>query len=117
VKPVRVAGLESCATLPTSAASETGGERLPDLSLPCLTDGPAIDLSKLGGRPVVVNLWATWCGPCREEIPVLQDGYERYAGKVSFVGVDTKDSPEGAGGFLRDVGVSYFDRDCSGLRR
>lgn len=107
VKPVRVPGLESCASLPTSAASEIGAERLPDLSLPCLTDGPAINISDFDGRPVVVNLWATWCGPCREEMPVLQDAHERYAGEVSFVGVNTKDSPDGAGAFLQEVGVTY----------
>jgi thiol-disulfide isomerase/thioredoxin len=107
VSPVRVPGLESCARLPTSAASEIGGERLPDLSLPCLTGGPAINISEFGGQPMVVNLWATWCGPCREEMPVLQDAYELYAGEVSFVGVSSMDDSEAAGAFLRDVGVTY----------
>jgi thiol-disulfide isomerase/thioredoxin len=107
VSPVRVPGLESCARLPTSAASEIGGERLPDLSLPCLTGGPAINISEFDGQPMVVNLWATWCGPCREEMPVLQDAYELYAGEVSFVGVSTMDNSEAAGAFLRDVGVTY----------
>jgi cytochrome c biogenesis protein CcmG/thiol:disulfide interchange protein DsbE len=107
VSPVRVPGLEPCAKLPTSGASEVGGERLPDLSLPCLTGESAINISKLGGRPVVVNLWATWCGPCRDEMPFLQVAYERYAGDVSFVGVITKDNPKGAGAFLHDVGVTY----------
>ena len=107
VSPVRVRGLESCAKLPASAASEIGGERLPDLSLPCLTGGPAINISEFGGQPMVVNLWATWCGPCREEMPVLQGAYERYAGEVSFVGVSTKDNSEAAGAFLQDVGVAY----------
>ncbi len=107
VSPVRVPALASCARLTTSTARDVGGERLPDLSLPCLSGGPAIDISEFGGRPVVVNLWATWCGPCREEMPVLQDAYERYAGEVSFVGVNTKDDPEGAGAFLEEVGVTY----------
>jgi cytochrome c biogenesis protein CcmG/thiol:disulfide interchange protein DsbE len=105
--PVRVPGLESCAKLPASQAADVGGERLPDLSLPCLTGGPAVDLSQLAGRPVLVNLWATWCGPCREEMPILEDAYKQYAGEVSFVGVDTQDNPEAAAAFLREVGVTY----------
>lgn len=107
VSSIRVPGLESCAKLPTSTASDVGGERLPGLSLPCLTGGSATNISELGGRPVVVNLWATWCAPCREEMPVLQEAYERYAGDVSFVGVNTSDNREGAGEFVQDIGVTY----------
>ncbi len=51
VSPVRVPDLESCTKLPTSTASEMGGERLPNLTLPCLIGGPAINISEFGGRP------------------------------------------------------------------
>lgn len=105
--PVWVPGLESCTKLPASQDGDAGGERLADLSLPCLTGGPAVNLSQLAGRPVLVNLWATWCGPCREEMPILEDAYKQYAGEVSFVGVDTQDNPEAAAAFLREVGVTY----------
>ena len=105
--PVRVPGLEPCANLPVAQAGDVGGERLPALSLPCLTGGQATNISELAGRPVLVNLWATWCGPCREEMPVLHDAYKQYAGEVAFVGVDTKDNPEAAAAFLREVGVTY----------
>lgn len=105
---VAVPGVASCAELPQRTPS--GGSmanRLPPLRLPCLTPGPSIDLSALGGGPVLINLWASWCGPCRAEMPVLQSAYERYGERVAFLGVDTKDSLESAADFLGDVGVAY----------
>ena len=99
-------GVQPCSKLVT-AGTEASGERLPTLSLPCLTGGPAVNLSELGGRPVVINLWATWCGPCREEMPVLQAAHRRYGDGVNFLGVVTKDDPGRAGAFLEEVGVTY----------
>ncbi|MGI8693361.1 MAG: TlpA family protein disulfide reductase [Geodermatophilaceae bacterium] len=103
-----VPGVASCAELPQQTPS--GGstaDHLPPLRLPCLTPGPSIDLSALGGGPALINLWASWCGPCRAEMPLLQDAHERYGEQVTFLGVDTKDSPESAADFLGDVGVTY----------
>ena len=108
VVPVEAEGVEPCTNLPiTKGDRQADGERLAELVLPCLTGGPAVNLAHLGGRPMVINLWATWCGPCREEMPILQDGYQRFGDQVSFVGVATKDSPQGAAAFLEDVGVVY----------
>lgn len=105
---VPVAGVVSCDVLPQQASTATREEdRLPSLRLPCLTPGPAIDVSALGGRPVLVNLWATWCGPCREEMPLLAATAERYASKVQFLGVNTQDSTDAAAAFLPEVGVTY----------
>jgi thiol-disulfide isomerase/thioredoxin len=105
--PTAVPGVASCAELPQQPPDGAEIDRLPQLRLPCLTPGPDVDLSALGGRPVLVNLWASWCGPCREEMPVLQAPYERYGGDVQFLGVDTKDATEPAAAFLAEVGVTY----------
>jgi cytochrome c biogenesis protein CcmG/thiol:disulfide interchange protein DsbE len=106
--PVAVAGIESCAALPQHAPSRAAaGDRLPGLELPCLVPGPAVDLSAMGGRPVLVNLWATWCGPCREEMPLLQAAHLRHGEDVQFLGVNTEDTTEVAAAFLPDVGVTY----------
>ncbi len=59
------------------------------------------------GRPVVVNVWASWCGPCRVEAPLLQRAAERYAGEVVFLGVDSRDDPGPAKAFIRRYGIAY----------
>ncbi len=105
---IEVQGVPSCAELPQLASSaETTGNRLPQLQLSCLTPGPAIDLAALSGRPVLVNLWASWCGPCREEMPILQAAHEQYGEQVQFLGVDSKDTLEAGASFLGDIGVTY----------
>lgn len=59
------------------------------------------------GRPVVVNVWASWCGPCRVEAPLLQRAAADYDGDVQFLGVASSDDRDGAEKFLRRFGVSY----------
>jgi len=105
---VQVQGVASCDTLPQGASSdEATSDRLPPLELSCLTPGPSIDLAALSGRPVLVNLWASWCGPCREEMPALQAAHEQYGEQVQFLGVDSKDTTEAGAAFLGDIGVTY----------
>ena len=58
-------------------------------------------------RPVLVNFWASWCVPCAEEAPVLEDGWQRYRDRVTFVGVDVQDSDADALAFLQKFHVSY----------
>jgi thiol-disulfide isomerase/thioredoxin len=81
------AGVEDCA--PGDAAPVDGG--LPEVTLPCFGGGPDVDLAALRG-PMVINLFASWCGPCRKEMPVLQQFHERYGDRVRVVGVDYTDS-------------------------
>lgn len=102
--PVAVPGIQPCRRLSTTGTSQDG---LPSLRLPCLAERGHIDVSRLGGKPTLVNLWATWCGPCREEMPLLQAGYEKAGGRVQFVGIDTRDDPESAADYLPEVGVTY----------
>ncbi len=105
---IEVQGVASCAELPQMTPSGgTTSDRLPQLQLSCLTPGPTIDLAALSGRPVLVNLWASWCGPCREEMPILQAAHEQYGEQVQFLGVDSKDTLEAGASFLGDIGVTY----------
>jgi cytochrome c biogenesis protein CcmG, thiol:disulfide interchange protein DsbE len=90
---------------PTAAASSRLG------SGPLVSRTPAqfeTDLAALRGRVVVVNFWASWCLPCRNEMPALQQVSRAYAGKpVTVVGVDASDFRADAARFLQRVGVTY----------
>ncbi len=73
-------------------------------------------LAELRGTPVVVNQWASWCGPCRFEFPFFQKVARKYEGRVAFLGVNAKDSREEAKAFLEKYPVPYphyFDDDLS----
>ena len=79
-------GMEDC--LPGAGEPVAGG--LPALRLACLGGGPDIDLSSLRG-PLMINLWAANCGPCREEMPALQAFHQQYADRVAVLGIDFND--------------------------
>ena len=64
-------------------------------------------LAELEGYPVVVNKWASWCAPCRQEFPSFQRQSERLAKKVAFVGVDSNDNDDDARKFLEEYPVPY----------
>jgi cytochrome c biogenesis protein CcmG/thiol:disulfide interchange protein DsbE len=79
---------------------------LPAVELPALAAGGApLELGSLTG-PAIVNLWATWCVPCRTELPEFQAASEDHVG-VRFVGVDIGEDPAVARSFLDDLGVSF----------
>ena len=109
--PDDVSGCESFAS---DGEAVTDGERLPALTLRCMVPGEDVSLDDLGDRPVLVNLWASWCAPCREEMPLLQKVYERDGDRVGFLGVNTEDTPSAAAALLADLDVTYaqvVDRD------
>jgi cytochrome c biogenesis protein CcmG/thiol:disulfide interchange protein DsbE len=80
----------------------------PDFTLNTF-DGPPITLSELRGKVVLLNFWAGWCGPCRDEAPDLQAAWEHYqpSGEVVFLGVAWSDMERSARGFLEEFGTTY----------
>ena len=84
------------------------GPELPDLVLPCLGGGPDVDLTSAApGRPTLVNVWATWCPPCVDEVPELVDLSARAGDSLSVVGVLTQDPASNGLEFSRQFGVRY----------
>lgn len=66
------------------------------------------DLAAFKGRVVVVNFWASWCGPCKAEMPALEQVSKEYAGKpVTFIGVDSSDVRDSAAKLLADLKITY----------
>jgi cytochrome c biogenesis protein CcmG, thiol:disulfide interchange protein DsbE len=87
---------------------------LPDVELRCLGHDGGVRLAALGGVPTVVNLWASWCLPCRQEMPDIERLHQALGTKVRFLGVDTKDFENSARAAIQAAAVTYpsvFDKD------
>ena len=118
---VLVLGGVVAAVLLTSGGSGSGrtGQptAAPAIALPNLDESKGdIKLSDFKGKPMLVNFWATWCTPCVEEMPMLEDAYRRSGAgqKVVFLGVNRQDFRPDAQNFVRRTGVTYpsaYDRD------
>jgi thiol-disulfide isomerase/thioredoxin len=93
---------------------------LPDRTLGGFADGPPVALADYRGRPLVVNFWASWCGPCVEEVPAFQQVADALSGRVAFLGVNVSDGPRPAQRFAEEAGIRYdlaIDPDQSFARQ
>ncbi|HEY7150780.1 MAG TPA: TlpA disulfide reductase family protein [Solirubrobacterales bacterium] len=101
------------AELATSGSGDNSREAPP---LPTqVLHGPSVDLASLHGSPALVNFWASWCTPCKEEAPTLDRLSNGLRGQARVVGVDLNDTTSNATEFIRDHGLSYpILRDGSG---
>jgi len=90
------------------ACSSSQAERIaPDFTLKTI-DGQPFSLSAQRGHIVLLNFWATWCGPCRHEVPILNEVYERYREQqVQVVGVAVSSTPLAVELWIENLGVDY----------
>ena len=82
------------------------GAPAPDFTLETV-DGESLRLSDLRGKVVAVNFWATWCAPCRLEMPDLQERAERFPDRLAVIGVNFAETAEEVDAFRREVGVDF----------
>ncbi len=99
-------GAPSGADEPVAGAQESSAERLPDVAVVPLAGGEAVSLADIDG-PAVVNLWATWCAPCRAEIPDFEEVHDARADEVRFVGINIGEDGDRAAAFIDEVGATY----------
>ena len=92
------------------------GQPAPDFTLPVLDADEELTLSDYRGTPVVLNVWASWCPPCRIELPLLERGSNEYAASgVQFIGLDIQDTEAAALSTVRRFGLTYPNvRDARG---
>lgn len=87
------------------------------------TDGEEVNLSDFFGKPIVVNFWATWCGPCKSEMPAFDALYSEYGDDVEFLMVNltdgSRDTVESAKSFITELGYTfpvYFDTELNAAK-
>ena len=92
---------------------ESQRQSAPDITGTTL-DGQPFSLASLRGKPTILNVWASWCAPCRAEAPILEKVWQAKQPDVHFIGLDTRDSDTAALSFIRKFGITYpnvIDRD------
>ena len=103
------------ADLETAAESEreAAGKRIPDFSLPTLEPfrdewGDTLDYQEFAGKtPLLINFWASWCVPCREEAALLEAAWQVHGERVQFLGINYRDQEADALGFIEEFGHSF----------
>jgi len=91
-----------------SGSLAEAGKSAPSFELPLLDGSGVLTDDDLRGKPVVINFWASWCIPCREEAPVFERIWKAYRDQgVMFLGVNIKDAESDARAFVEEFGITY----------
>ena len=102
---------QSPATSPETTAAADTATTVPDFTV-YDGDSQPVKLSDFFGKPIVLNFWASWCGPCKSEMPAFQSVYEEYGDQVQFVMVNVGEHMDEATAFLATTDYTfpvYFD--------
>ena len=101
-----------CSTIPTVKTSNES------VDLECLDGKSTVDLGQIKG-PALVNVWGSWCGPCKDEMPIFVDFYEKHRDSVAVIGINVEESDiEDARTFVREYGITWPNlHDADGSTR
>jgi thiol-disulfide isomerase/thioredoxin len=100
----------SCKNEVSRSNSESQVTAAHDFKLTDLKEEKSFSLSEFKGKPVILNFWATWCTPCREEIPFLQKSWDTYKENgLILIGINVMDDAENARDFLNSFDIDYLN--------
>lgn len=104
---IRALCVALCTVLLLSGCTPGTDDQLPDVTLAGFDGGDDVDLGELTG-PAVISVWASWCPPCREEMPILEEFHAAYGDRITMLGIDFQDfQTDEALALLDEAGVSY----------
>lgn len=119
----RLSGSRAQALPETVQTTEAAAEMMPDITV-YDAQGNAHKLSDFRGKPVILNFWASWCGPCKSEMPDFQEKYQQYGENIHFLMVNltdgTHETVEVASEFIAAQGYTfpvYYDTDTDGAAK
>jgi thiol-disulfide isomerase/thioredoxin len=102
-----LAGFAAALLVASSASALTPGDTPPAIDMPDQT-GKKADLSALKGKVVLIDFWASWCGPCRQEMPVLEALHKKYATQgLVIIGINIDHNPKKMNNFLKGTPVTF----------
>ena len=110
----RIAAFAAALAISLPALAGSAGDAAPAFTL-ASRSGPAVSLTQYRGQVVMINFWASWCGPCRQEMPLLESIYKKY-NRLGFtlLGVNVEPDSQAANDWLKQTPVSFpilYDKD------
>jgi cytochrome c biogenesis protein CcmG/thiol:disulfide interchange protein DsbE len=104
---VFAAAIIAVSLLTSSSAATPAAPAAAGFTVAALGAPGHVSLSQYQGKPVIVNMWASWCGPCQQETPLLAGWYKQEHGRIALVGLDENDTTANALSFAHAKGVTY----------
>jgi cytochrome c biogenesis protein CcmG, thiol:disulfide interchange protein DsbE len=108
--PPRVMALVVALTILVAACADSTEGTGPAGELEPIEVAGFVERLETSARPLVVNLWASWCIPCRSEAPLLRQAHERFGDRVDFLGIATEDQPAQSIAFIAEFGLGFENR-------